>query len=336
MAAFPGVLVRTAGLIAALALVVPVLAGCVAVPPRAPVETAPSVSVPQPPGVSGSPPPSPSTSPANATCDAPASLRPNGPPPPPGQPPAGSTMARIVQRGRLIAGVDQNTYPFGFRDPFTGQLEGFDIDMLRAVARALFGAPDKIQFRAITSADRILVLEQGEVDIVARTFTIDCSRAEQVGFSSVYFQAGQRVLVNSNSTVRDIGDLGGKKVCATKGSTSLDSLTRVASQPRLVSVDNWTDCLVLMQQGQVDAISTDDTILAGLAAQDPYTKIVGPKFTDEPYGLAVPKLDTDFVRFINAVLDQVRANGTWTNSYQHWIADRLGPVPAPPTPHYQD
>jgi polar amino acid transport system substrate-binding protein len=245
-------------------------------------------------------------------------------------------MAAIVQRGRLIAGVDQNTYPMGFRDPVTGQVEGFDVDMLHAVSQALFGDPNRIQFKAITSADRIPVLQQGQVDIVARTFTIDCARAQQVGFSSVYFSAGQRVLVDSNSAVRDVGDLAGKKVCATKGSTSLEALTEVASKPELVSVDNWTDCLVLMQQGQVAATSTDDTILAGLAAQDPYTKVVGPRFADEPYGLAVPKTDTDFVRFINAVLEKIRADGTWTADYKHWLGDRLGPVPAPPAPRYVD
>ena len=317
----------------ALALV---LAGCGSNLPAQPVDSSSSVTVPEPPGVAGSPAPTANTSAPDTNCDATASLRPSGPLPPPGQMPDGSTMARIVQRGRLIAGVDQNTFPMGFRDPITGQVEGFDVDMLHAVSEALFGDPDRIQFKAITSADRIPVLQQNQVDIVARTFTIDCSRAQQVGFSTVYFSAGQRVLVDSDSPVRDVGDLTGKKVCATKGSTSLEALTEVASKPSLVSVDNWTDCLVLMQQGQVDATSTDDTILAGLASQDPYTKVVGPRFADEPYGLAVPKTDADFVRFINAVLEKIRADGTWTADYKHWLGDRLGPAPAPPTPRYVD
>jgi polar amino acid transport system substrate-binding protein len=323
--------VKAAVLVTALALA---LSGCgsgLAVPR----DSAPSAAMPEPPGVAGSPAPT-TTSAPDTSCDATASLRPSGPLPPPGQMPANSTMDRIVQRGRLIAGVDQNTFPMGFRDPVTGQLEGFDIDMLHAVSEALFGDPNRIQFKAITSADRIPALQQGQVDIVARTFTIDCARAQQVAFSTVYFSAGQRVLVDTNSTVTDIGGLAGKKVCATKGSTSLEALAEVSSHPQLVSVDNWTDCLVLMQQGQVDATSTDDTILAGLAAQDPYTKVVGPTFAAEPYGLAVPRTDTDFVRFINAVLEKIRADGTWTADYKHWLGDRLGPVPQPPTARYQD
>jgi polar amino acid transport system substrate-binding protein len=291
--------------------------------------------VPEPPGIAGSPAPTTGASTPDTNCDATASLRPTGPLPPPGQMPDGSTMARIVQRGRLIAGVDQNTYPMGFRDPVTGQVEGFDVDMLHAVSDALFGDPDRIQFKAITSADRIPVLQQGQVDIVARTFTIDCARAQQVGFSSVYFSAGQRVLVDSNSDVQDIGGLSGKKVCATKGSTSLDALTKVASHPQLVSVDNWTDCLVLMQQGQVDATSTDDTILAGLAAQDPYAKVVGARFTEEPYGMAMSNQHPEFTRFVNAVLAKNQADGTWKATYDKWLGTQFGAAPSPPVAEYK-
>ena len=81
----------------------------------------------------------------------------------------------------------------------------------------------------------------------------------------------------------------------------------------------WTDCLVLLQQGDVAAISTDDSILDGLAAQDPWTKLIGPRLTDEPYGLAISKQHPEFVRFVNAVLQQLRTNGQWAASYAHWI-----------------
>ena len=95
---------------------------------------------------------------------------------------------------------------------------------------------------------------------------------------------------------------------------------------------DWTDCLVLLQQGEVDAISTDDTILAGLAAQDPCTKIVGPASPREPYGLAISKQHPDFVQFVNAVLQQMRTDGQWAASYAHWVGT---PVPAPPPAHYK-
>ena len=255
-----------------------------------------------------------------------SSLRPSGPP----QVTAGSFMAKIRARGYLIAGVDQSTYHFGFLSPLSGNIEGFDIDMIRAVATAIFGNPDnKVVYKAISDAQRIPDITSGAVDIVAHTMTITCARLQAVDFSSVYFDAAQRVLVLKNSTAQSLAGLKGQKVCATTGSDSLAVIAKDGAVP--VAVPYWTDCLVLLQQGDVAAISTDDSILAGLAAQDPYTKMVGPRLTDEPYGLAISQQHPEFVRFVNAVLQQLRTNGQWAASYQHWI----GPsVPAPPPAQY--
>ena len=269
---------------------------------------------------------------ADPPCNPAASLRPLGPP----AVTPGSFMATIRARGHLIAGVDQNTYHFGYLNPFDRQIEGFDIDMLHAISAAIFGNPDKIQYVAVSDVQRIPAVQSGEVDIVAHTMTITCARWQKVDFSTVYFDAGQKVLVPTNSTARSLPDLGGKKVCATKGSTSLTSITTsyaMSRQPVPVPVTYWTDCLVLLQQGDVAAISTDDSILAGLKAQDPFTKIIGPSFADEPYGLAISGLHPDFVRFVNAVLARMRADGQWADSYRHWV----GPTaPAPPRAQYQD
>jgi len=268
------------------------------------------------------------------TCDPTASLRPHGPP----TVIPGSYMASIRARGYLIAGVDQSTYHFGYLNPFDGQIEGFDIDMLHAIAAAIFGNPDKIRFVAISDAERIPALQSGKVDIVAHTMTITCARLQLVDFSTVYFDAAQRVLVLKNSGVKGLADLDGHKICATSGSTSLalinsglDPADPVSAIP--VAVPYWTDCLVLLQQGDVAAISTDDSILAGLAAQDPYTELIGPRLSNEPYGLAISKQHPDFVRFVNAVLATMRANGQWAGSYRRWIGT---PVPPAPVAHYQD
>ncbi|MEU7478843.1 transporter substrate-binding domain-containing protein [Lentzea sp. NPDC042327] len=279
--------------------------------------------------VTGAPTSSPGPAPQ---CDATASLRP-GPLPPAGQMPQGSAMDRILQRGRLIAGVDQNSYLMGFRNSFTGEIEGFDVDVARQIARAIFGDPAKVQFKVVTAAERIGVLQRGEVDVVARTMTITCERLRDVDFSAVYYQAGQRVLVRRNSGISGVGALSDKRVCVATGSTSLGN---VAGRARtLVSVPNWTDCLVMLQQGQVEAISTDDTILAGLAAQDPYTEVVGARFTEEPYGVGVPKGQEDLVRFVNGVLERMRSDGTWAQTYRRWLST-LGPAPQPPVARYRD
>jgi polar amino acid transport system substrate-binding protein len=278
----------------------------------------------------------PAAGPGANCADPTASLRPPAQLPAPGHMPAGSTMAEIQARGYLIAGVDQNTYLFGYRNPKTNNLEGFDIQMVRYVAQAIFGDPNKVVFKAITSAQRIPVLQQHQVDMVARTFTISCDRLRQVAFSTVYYQAQRRVLVRSDSTVTGVADLGGKRVCATIGSDSLSEGAGKSNAPVPVAVNDWSDCLVMLQQGQVDAISTDDTILAGMEAQDPNTKIVGGSIAPEPYGLAFPKSSTDFVRFVNGVLQQVRTSDRWTEAYRTWVGNRLGATPAPPAPAYSD
>ena len=259
---------------------------------------------------------------AASTCDPKASsLRPSGPP----QVTPGSFMAKIRARGYLIAGVDQSTYHFGFLNPLTGQIEGFDIDMIRAVAKAIFGDPSKVQFKAISDEQRIPDVMSGTVDIVAHTMTITCQRLQQVDFSTVYFDAHQRVLVLKNSKATSLDDLHGQKVCATSGS---DSVARIQAHKAIpVQVPYWTDCLVLLQQGDVAAISTDDSILDGLAAQDPWTKLVGPQLTDEPYGLAISRQHPEFVRFVNAVLEQLRTNGQWAASYRHWIGTPVASIP---------
>lgn len=262
----------------------------------------------------------------NPGCNPLASLRPAGPP----VVTPLSFMAKIRARGYLIAGVDLNTYHFGYLNPRNERIEGFDIDMLHAIAAAIFGNPDKIKFIGITDDQRIPAVQSGKVDIVAHTMTINCARRRSVDFSTVYFDAHQRVLVPSDSRAQSIADLAGQRVCATAGS---DSLARIVAKGAVgVPVASWTDCLVRLQQGDVAAISTDDSILAGLTAQDPYTKIVGPPMSNEPYGLAISKQHPDFVRFVNAVLARLRADGQWAASYRRWIG---GVAPLPPAARYQ-
>jgi polar amino acid transport system substrate-binding protein len=282
-------------------------------------------------------PPGPSGGVSVSGCE--ATSRPNGPLPAPGQMPAGSTMERILRRGYLIAGVDEDSYLFGYRnpspDPKAPPLVGFDIDFVREVAKAIFGSPDKVRYQAITKAQRISSLTSGSVDIVADIFTVDCERAKQVAFSSDYFDAGQRILVNQSSPVNSLADLAGRKACAAAGTTSIQTLANPAYHVVPISAVNWADCLVMLQQGQVDAISTTDLILLGLQVQDPYTKIVGPRFTYERHGLGLPQHEDDFVQFVNGVLEKIRADGTWTAIYTHWVGDKLGPVPAPPPAVYK-
>ena len=270
----------------------------------------------------------------NANCDREASLRP-GRLPPPGAMPAGSTMAAIAERGRLIVGVDQNTYLFGFRNPATGQLEGFDIDIAREIARSIFGDPDRIQLRVVDASQRESALQNGEVDLVVRTYSITCERKQKVAFSTVYFNANQKVLSVKGSGIESFQALSGLRVCAVSGTTSLAKLFELNPPPKVFGASTWTDCLLMLQQGQVDAISTDDVVLRGLAHQDPNVNVVGESVAVEPYGIGIKRGNDDLVRFVNGVLDKIRDDGTWQQLYQARLQE-LGPSPGPPAPRYED
>jgi polar amino acid transport system substrate-binding protein len=316
--------VGLAALATALALV---LTGCAGGTTRA----LPSASAASPSSVAAAPSASllPGCSDGNGTRV--ASYRPDGPLPSPQRLPPTSTMADIKHRGRLIVGVSADNLLFGFRDPITGTLEGFDIDMVDQVAKAIFGTTsDRVEYRVVTSAQRIPALASGQVDLVADIMTINCSRWTQIAFSAEYFHAGQQILVRKDSAAAGIADLDGKKVCSSTGSTGSENLKKY---PEVVPVlvKAISDCMVLFQQGSVAGIISDNTVVAGFEAQDPYAKVVGPQITDEPYGLAIPKQNRDFVKFVNALLAQLRADGTWKRIYSRWIT---GPVPNPPTPVY--
>ena len=262
----------------------------------------------------------------------------------------GSTMAEIRDRGRLRVGVDTSTLLFSIVDPLTDEFEGFDIEIAERVAIALFGedGPGEppsgtIEFVAIPYGERVDVLApegDGEplVDMVVDTFTINCEREGRIDFSTEYFTSSQKLLVPRNSQVTSIDDLTPQeRVCAAAGSTSIQNLEALEGGPEPVPVTDQADCLVLIQRGEVDAISTDDTILAGMVAQDPNLQIVGEGFSAEPYGIGVPPGREDWLRYVNGVLERVRSDGTWAALYEDILLEPMGldAVPAPPTARYE-
>ncbi|MCB1286797.1 MAG: glutamate ABC transporter substrate-binding protein [Mycobacterium sp.] len=264
------------------------------------------------------------------SCDLTASLRPF-----PTKAEADAAVAAIRKRGRLIVGLDIGSNLFSFRDPITGVISGFDVDIAGEVARDIFGTPTAVEYRILSSADRITALEDNTVDIVVKTMTITCERREKVNFSTVYFNGFQRILAPRESDIFGPSDLSGKRVCVARGSTSIERVAEIEPPPTIVTVVTWADCLVALQQREVDAVSTDDAILAGLIAQDPYLHIVGPSMAQEPYGIGIKLSNTGLVRFVNGTLERIRTDGTWDTLYRRWLTV-LGPAPAPPAPKYSD
>jgi polar amino acid transport system substrate-binding protein len=313
----------------ALVLVSAVLAGCGASSDPALRTTLAALAVPVPKSAAGS-----SVTAEPKCADMTASLRPPASMPAPGAMPQGSFMAAIQRRGYLRAGVNAALLDFGYLNPATGQIEGFEIDLVSELARAIFGtAKGHVRLVALTVKQRIPFVQQGKVDIVVDAVTITCSRKKQVDFSTVYYDAQQRVLVSSSSNATGINDFINQPVCASAGSTPIVVMNGLPTPPKPLGMPQAIDCLVALQEGTVPAISTDDSILLGFTAQDPNTDIIGASLADVPYGMAISQAHPDFVRFVNGVLAKLRTDGTWRRLYDHWLG-HLGSNPTLPPPQY--
>jgi polar amino acid transport system substrate-binding protein len=260
----------------------------------------------------------------------------------PGQLPSGDTMNEIIARpggGQLVAGVDENTPNFGVRND-NGDLVGLEIDLVRELARAIWPhdadrIDEHIRWVTVVTEQKVPYVQNGTVDLTASVVTIDCDRSKQVAFSAPYFTTPQRVMVRSDSPIQTIADLDGKQVCVTKGSTTIAKIQERAPGAKPVEVDARTDCLVKLQDGEVDAIATHRTILFGLHEQDAATtRILPDDLSTSLYGIALPHDDAAFVQFVNGELEQMRADGRLAALYADWLWSDYDP-PAIPEPHYR-
>jgi ABC-type amino acid transport substrate-binding protein len=246
-----------------------------------------------------------------------------------------STYQYALQtKGKIRIGTQEDNTPFSVKTPATGKWDGFDVAIGREITKAIFGDaedPEKyIEWVAVTSATRIPAITDNKADIVVKTFTINDERKAQIDFSDVYFRTGQRILVKKdNTTIKEAADMAGKTICSQRGSTSEKNiLTATNNAARPLLLESYPACLLALQQGQADAVSTDETILFGLVKQDPNTKIVGAYFSDEPYGIGIKKSAggdrTGFVDFINRTLITLITTGKWATFYEQYITPVSG------------
>ncbi len=244
-----------------------------------------------------------------------------------------SYMYSLQTKGKIRVGTQEDNTPFSVKSPTTSKWEGFDVDIARELAKAIYGAGDDpdthIEWVAVTSATRIPSLTDNKADVIIKTFTINEDRKKQIDFSDVYFSTGQRILVKkTNTDIKEAADLAGKTVCAQKGSTSEKNIAdATGGKAKPLLLDSYPACLLALQQGSADAVSTDETILFGLVKQDTNTKIVGKYFSDEPYGIGVKKDTGDrvgFVPFLNTWIAGLIKDGTWAKIYEKHITPVSG------------
>ncbi|AOZ92514.1 ABC transporter substrate-binding protein [Paenibacillus crassostreae] len=231
-----------------------------------------------------------------------------------------TTLGAIKDRGKVIVGVKYDTKLFGLKDPATGNVEGFDIDIAKALAKKVLGDESKIELKEVTSKTRIPLLQNGEIDLIIATMTITDERKEQVDFSDVYFKAGQSLLVKKESPIQSIEDLAkGTKVLAVKGSTSATNIREKAPDTEVLEYENYQDAFTALKAGKGDALTTDNAILLGMQQQDPGYVLAGGTFTDEPYGIAIRKGDSEFVSIVNELLKEMKDSGDYDVLYEQWM-----------------
>lgn len=231
-----------------------------------------------------------------------------------------TTLEAIKDRGKVIVGVKYDTKLFGLKDPATGNVEGFDIDIAKALAKKVLGDETKVELKEVTSKTRIPLLQNGEIDLIIATMTVTEERKEQVDFSDVYFKAGQSLLVKKGSAIQGLESLTkGIKVLAVKGSTSATNIREKAPDAEVLEFENYQDAFTALKAGKGDVLTTDNAILLGMQKQDPDYVLVGGTFTDEPYGIAIRKGDTAFVSTVNELLKEMKDSGDYDKLYEQWM-----------------
>ena len=248
------------------------------------------------------------------------------------------TFTAMTQRGRVVVGVKEDQPGLGFKDATTGQYSGFDVEMARLVAAQLGFGADKIDYKAVPSASREDAIGRGEVDYYVGTYTINDKRKERVSFAGPYYVAGQGLLVRADeSGITGKDTLKGKKVCSVTGSTPIGRVKdqQLTEPANIVEFQGYSQCVDQLLSKQVDAVTTDDAILKGFAAQQPdKLKLVGDTFSTEPYGIGLNKDDSALRNKINDVLQTAETDGTWKKIYDGTLGKSGSPADPPPLQRY--
>lgn len=243
----------------------------------------------------------------------------------------GTLLRKAQDRGKIVVGVKYDVPTFGYLNPRNNQLEGFDVDLGKAIAREVLGSETRAEFTQAKSADRIPFLNAGQVDLILSTMTANEERAQQIDFTDTYYVAGQSLLVKKDSNVTGIRDLGAKTVCSVSGSTSEKNIREKAPQAQVVLFGAYSECLPAIDSGRADAVTTDDIILLGFvkAAPERY-KVVGGQFTIEPYAGGVAKGNAEFLTAVNDAIKKIKASGEWKKIYEKHLLGVPVPRDAPP------
>ncbi|MGW5850481.1 glutamate ABC transporter substrate-binding protein [Streptomyces sp. NPDC055254] len=237
-------------------------------------------------------------------------------------------------KGKLAIGIKFDQPGIGMREE-DGTFSGFDVDVATYVAKELGYAPDRIEFKQVYSNDRELLLQYNEVEFVAASYSINDKRKEKVEFAGPYFLAHQDLLVRANdNSITKAEDLNTKKLCSVSGSTSAENVkNRLAPKASVLELGGYSECLIALQDGIVDALTTDNAILAGYAARkgnEGKFRLTGLAMSNENYGIGLKKGDTELRDKVNSALKKMVEDGSWEQAVKKNFGPGYKYEPAPP------
>lgn len=240
--------------------------------------------------------------------------------------PKNEVYKQVKSSNKIIWGVKNDTRLFSIMDIKENKLEGFDIDMARAITKKILGKKGQAELFQVSAKTKIPVLKNGNIDATISSVTITPERRKIVTFSKPYFYAGQSLLVKKGSKVKSIKNLNTKNsvVAAVKGTTAVENIHKFAPKAHVLEYDDYGQAFTALKAGQADAMSTDNGMLAGIAADNPGYQVVGGTFTHEPYGIAVNKGETKLIKKINQALDELKKDGTYSRLMNKWFGDIPG------------
>lgn len=244
---------------------------------------------------------------------------------------AGCTSTNLAERDilerieespsqKIVWGVKADTNLFGLYNIAESEIQGFDIDIAKAITDVITGDEANAEFIEVTSKTRIPLIKNGNIDAIIATMTISEERLKQVNFSEVYFAAGQSLLVPENSEINSVTDLtADHTVIAVKGSTSAINIREYSPNANIIELENYSEAFTALQSGQGDAVTTDNAILLGMMADSPGYRLAGDPFTNEPYGIAINHGQEDFLVAVNDALLTLIENGRYAEIFHHWF-----------------
>ena len=248
--------------------------------------------------------------------------------------PEDTTMGKLQAAGEIKIGVKYDVPPFGFKNPQNNEIEGFDVDLGKHIAEHIGVQP---KFVEAISDNRIPFLQDGTADLILSTMTITAERDLEIDFSEPYFIARGRILVPKGSDIKGVDDLAGKKVCTALGSTYEETLKKEAPKADLRLVDSYSECLELVQNKAVDAVSTDDVILTGMIIQDDTLELEpGEELTTAPYGAGIKDNDAEMKKAVDAAIQKWKDDGGWQETYDKWVGQYTNENQSPPTMSLQE